>query len=193
MPSVVISRTARRHIAQAPDRLVSRKILILANLLRRSAALRYRRLLRLAGVEWGLVAHLGLGMPQTLNQIAYGMGLEKAQLSRAVSKLARRGLVSKQINPQNNREVLISLTREGWRNHDTIRSAGEAANDRLLVEFTDRTRDLLFGQLERLTSRARVLLQSEQAASRAKIDSKENGRRRQSKQNVPKRVEMDVR
>jgi len=167
MPSAVISRAARRYIAQAPDRLVSRKILILANLLRRSAALRYRRLLRLAGVEWGLVAHLGLGMPQTLNQIAHGMGLEKAQLSRAVSKLARRGLVSKQINPQNNREVLISLTREGCRNHDAIRSAGEAANDRLLVEFTDRNRVFLVGQLERLTSRARVLLQSEQAASRA--------------------------
>jgi DNA-binding MarR family transcriptional regulator len=135
-------------------------------LLRRAAASRYRKLLGLTGVEWGLVAHLGLGAPQTLSQIASGMGLEKAQLSRTVSQLIRRGLVAKQTNPQNNREVLISLTREGWRNHLAIQVAGEAANKQLLVEFPRKDLIIFIGQLEYLTRRARELLQLEQAATR---------------------------
>jgi len=148
------------------DRLVSRKILILANLLRRAAAARYRRLLRLAGVEWGLLAHLGRTKPQTLNQIASGMGLEKAQLSRTVSTLVRRGLVSKKINPQNNREVLISLTGEGRRQSRIIHRAGEAANDRLLADFSGKDLSVFVEQIERLTHRARALLQSEQRTLR---------------------------
>jgi DNA-binding MarR family transcriptional regulator len=151
--------------ASGRERLVSRRILILANLLRRAAALRYRRLLRLAGVEWGLIAHVGGGRPQTLSQIANGMGLEKAQLSRTVSTLVKRGLVSKKINPQNNREVSISLTPEGLRHHRIILAAGEATNDRLLAEFPDETRTVLVRQIEHLTRGARELLQSEQGAS----------------------------
>jgi DNA-binding MarR family transcriptional regulator len=147
------------------DRLLSRKILILANLLRRAAAARYRRLLRLAGVEWGLIAHLGQSKPQTLNQIAAGMGLEKAQLSRTVSTLVRRGLVSKKINPHNNREVLISLTREGRRQSGIIHRAGEAANDRLLADFSTKDLSAFVEQIEQLTKRARALLQSEQATA----------------------------
>lgn len=167
MPSGDISLAARNHgKARSRDPLVSRKILILGNLLRRAAAARYRRLLRLAGVEWGLVAHLGLGAPQTLNQTAWGMGLEKAQLSRTVSKLVRRGLVAKQTNPQNNREVLISLTREGWRHHLAIQAAGEAANNQLLAEFPRKDLVVFVDQLEYLTLRARNLLRTEQAVTR---------------------------
>lgn len=163
------SKPAGGSSLNSGDRLLSRKILILANLLRRAAAARYRRLLRLAGVEWGLIAHLGQGLgqgkPQTLNQIAAGMGLEKAQLSRTVSTLVRRGLVSKKINPRNNREVLISLTREGRRQSRTIHRAGEAANARLLADFSGKDLAVFVGHIERLTERARALLHSEQATA----------------------------
>jgi DNA-binding MarR family transcriptional regulator len=154
------------------DKLVSRRILVLANLLRRAASLRYRRLLRLAGVEWGLVAHVGLGKPQTLNQIAHGMGLEKAQLSRTVSSLVKRGLLSKKSNPRNRREVLIALTGEGRRQHRIIRAAGEAANDRLLAKLSEEARAAFVTRIEHLTAHARELLELEQAASRNPSDGK---------------------
>jgi DNA-binding MarR family transcriptional regulator len=144
------------------DRLVSARILILANLLRRAAALRYRRLLRLPGGEWGVITQIGFGKPQTLNQIANGMGLEKAQVSRTVSSLVRRHLVSKKTNPKNSREVLISLTREGKIQYQAIRAAGGTANDRLLIDLSDRNRSLLIQQIEKLTRRARELLKAEQ-------------------------------
>jgi DNA-binding MarR family transcriptional regulator len=149
-----------------PERLVSGRLLILANLLRRAAALRYRRLLRLPGGEWGVINHIGYGKPQTLNQIAHGMGLEKAQLSRTVSSLVRRHLVAKKTNPRNSREVLISLTRDGRVRYQTILAAGAAANDQLLKDLSARDRTLLVGQIERLTKRAREVLKAEQGLDR---------------------------
>jgi DNA-binding MarR family transcriptional regulator len=160
------ARAASAHgepVAADTERLVSGRILILANLLRRAAALRYRRLLRLPGGEWGVITQIGYGKPQTLNQIANGMGLEKAQLSRTVSSLVRRHLVSKKTNPQNSREVLISLTREGRVQYQTILAAGASANDRLLMDLSNQDRKLLVQQIEGLTRRARELLKAEQA------------------------------
>ncbi len=179
------SRRGGGSARDASDGFVSRKILVLANLLRRAAALRYRRLLDLAGVEWGLIAHVGWGTPQTLNQIAAGMGLEKAQLSRTVSTLVARRLVSKKVNPENNREVLISLTPKGWRHHRVIQAAGQAANQQLLAEVLDKDRCVLLGQIEHLTMRAQKLLVSEQAANRAcgrKVAHRRNSRQSRSSQ-----------
>jgi len=106
---------------------------------------------------------IGFGAPQTLNQVANGMGLEKAQLSRTVSTLVRRHLVSKKTNPKNSREVLIWLTRGGRIQYQTIRTAGGTANDQLLIGLSDRDRKLLIQKIERLTERARELLKVEQA------------------------------
>jgi DNA-binding MarR family transcriptional regulator len=157
---------AGNQTAGNAERLVSGRILILANLLRRAAALRYRRLLRLPGGEWGVITQIGYGKPQTLNQIAHGMGLEKAQLSRTVSSLVRRHLLSKKTNPKNSREVLISLTPQGRIQYQTILAAGASANDRLLQDLPKQDRQLLVEQIERLTRRARELLKAEQASDR---------------------------
>jgi DNA-binding MarR family transcriptional regulator len=151
------------HVAAATHGLPSARILILANLLRRAAALRYRRLLHLTGGQWGVITHIGNGKPQNLNQIANGMGLEKAQISRTVSGLVRRHLLSKKINPENSREVLISLTREGRVQYQTILAAGQSASDRLLMDLSDQDRQLLIRRIETLTNRARELLKAEQA------------------------------
>ena len=45
------------------DAFVARRILILSNVLRRAAALRYRRLLDISVGEWGAIAELGLRAP----------------------------------------------------------------------------------------------------------------------------------
>lgn len=164
-------RVRSGHAAGAADAthaLPSGKILILANLLRRAAALRYRRLLHLTGGQWGVVTHIGSGKPQTLNQIANGMGLEKAQISRTVSGLVRRRLLSKKINPQNSREVLISLTHEGRVQYQTILAASQSANNRLLIDLFDKDRELLIRRIETLTNRARELLRAEQVLGKPK-------------------------
>ena len=143
------------------DRLVSRRILILANVLRRAAGLRYRRLLELPAGEWGVIAELGHQAPRTLNDLANGIGLDKTQLSRTVSSLIARGMVVRRTNPRDNREVLISLTSAGKKNYAKIMEAGLAANDMLLADLSPIKQKKLVDQIERLTMRARALLRIE--------------------------------
>ena len=156
------SRTPPRTGGNASTRLVSRRILILANILRRAATLRYRRLLGLPGGEWAVVAELGVLAPRSLKDLSSALGLDKTQLSRTVSSLVDRGFVERKINPANNREVQISLTHDGTKTYRRLLAAGLAANDVLLAGFSDREISSLIGKIDELTTRARHTLRSEQ-------------------------------
>jgi DNA-binding MarR family transcriptional regulator len=149
-------------LEQAPF-VLSRRVMMLANLLRRAAALRYRRLLELKPGEWGIVAQLGERAPRSLIDLAEAMGLDKAQISRGVSSLVRQGLVTRKTNPQNSREVLIALTPRGRAANDVILEAGGLANEFLLADLPVRERRELAALLELFTRRAHQLLGEEQA------------------------------
>ena len=146
-----------------PDssRLVSQRILVLSNLLRRAAGLRYRRLLDLQAGEWGVVAELGHRSPCTLNDLSGRIGVDKTQLSRTVSRLIARGLVRRKPNPRDNREVRLSLTPQGQDCHAAIMRAGRNANLSLLADLSARERKQLVELIERVTVRARDLLRAE--------------------------------
>src|ERR1700682_6273971 len=79
-------------------------------LLKRGAFLRYKRLAGLSSVEFGLVASLE----------AEAVGMDKGQISRALAGLVSRKLVAKAVNPKDNRETLVCLTRAGLTAHDAI-------------------------------------------------------------------------
>ncbi|MCB1539282.1 MAG: MarR family transcriptional regulator [Rhodoblastus sp.] len=144
------------------DALVARRVLILSNVLRRAAALRYRRLLDISVGEWGALAELGLRAPCTLNELARGLALDKTRLSRTVSALERRGIVQRRVNPRDNRETLISLTRSGERAYARMIAAAQTTNDALLAPFSVDERAQLEALVDRLALRAREILAHEQ-------------------------------
>jgi DNA-binding MarR family transcriptional regulator len=147
---------------QAPF-VLSRRVMMLANLLRRAATLRYRRLLDLKPGEWGIVAQLGEHAPRSLIDLADAMGLDKAQISRGVSSLVRQGLVTRKTNPRNSREVLIALTPRGRAANKIILEVGGRANEALLADLSPRERRGLAALLDLFTRRAHKLLGEEQA------------------------------
>ncbi|MFO1136294.1 MAG: MarR family transcriptional regulator [Rhodoblastus sp.] len=144
------------------DAFVARRILILSNVLRRAAALRYRRLLDISVGEWGAIAELGLRAPCTLNELARGLALDKTRLSRTVSGLETRGFVQRRVNPRDNRETLISLTKAGERAYARMIGSAEGTNAALLAPFSEEERSALKTLVERLTDRAREILVKEQ-------------------------------
>jgi DNA-binding MarR family transcriptional regulator len=147
----------------APELILSRRVLTLANLLKRAATVRYRRLLDLRPGEWGIVAQLGERAPRNLVDLAASMGLDKAQISRGVSSLVKQGLVTRKTNPHNNREILLALTREGSAAYTVILKASAAANEVLLAGLAPKERRALGELLSRFTHRAQTLLTQEQA------------------------------
>lgn len=101
--------------------MLSSRLMVLANLLKRGAILRYKRLAGLSSVEFGLVASLGRRPPMSVARLAEAVGQDKGQISRALAELVSRKLIAKSANPKDSREVLVSLTATASRR--TMRSS----------------------------------------------------------------------
>jgi len=145
--------------------MMSSRLMVLANLLKRGAILRYKRLAGLSSVEFGLVASLGRQPPMSVVRLAEAVGMDKGQISRALAELVARRLVAKAVNPRDNRETLVSLTRAGLAAHDTIVAGAQERNRRLLDQLSPHELELLLGHIDRLTATAAEMLAAEKALS----------------------------
>src|SRR3984893_16827286 len=117
--------------------MTSSRLMVLANLLKRGAILRYKRLAGLSSVEFGLVASLGRRPPMSVITLAEAVGMDKGQISRALAELVARKLVSKAVNPRDNREGLVGLTPAGLAAHETIVAGALERNARLLAHLSE--------------------------------------------------------
>jgi DNA-binding MarR family transcriptional regulator len=145
--------------------MMSSRLIVLANLLKRGAILRYKRLAGLSSVEFGLVASLGRRPPMSVARLAEAVGQDKGQISRALAGLVSRKLVAKAVNPRDNRETLICLTKAGLAAHDAILAGALERNQRLLEQLTPREISVLLDHIDRLTRKAEAMLEVEKQLS----------------------------
>ena len=141
--------------------MISSRLIVLANLLKRGAILRYKRLAGLSSVEFGLVASLGRRPPMSVVKLAEAVGMDKGQISRALAGLVSRKLVSRAVNPRDNREVLVCLTRTGLIAHEAIVAGALERNQRLLEQLGKDDAAKLLGHIDRLTETAARMLEAE--------------------------------
>ena len=141
--------------------MMSSRLMVLANLIRRGAILRYKRLTGLSSVEFGLVASLGRRPPMSAARLAEAVGMDKGQISRALASLVSRKLVSRAANPRDSREVLVRLTRSGLAAHDAIVAGALERNERLLEGLSADELAMLRSYIDRLTERAASMLAAE--------------------------------
>lgn len=145
--------------------MLSSRLMVLANLLKRGAILRYKRLAGLSSVEFGLVASLGRRPPMSVATLADAVGMDKGQISRALAGLVSRKLVSKVANPRDSREVMVSLTRTGLAAHDAVVAGALERNERLVEQLDPRELAMLLAHVERLTRKAEQMLAVEKDLS----------------------------
>ena len=141
--------------------MMSSRLMVLANLLKRGAILRYKRLAGLSSVEFGLVASLGRRPPMSVIRLGEAVGMDKGQISRALAELVTRKLVAKEVNPRDNRETLVCLTKAGLAAHDTIVAGAQERNRRLLEQLNKDELKVLLDQIDRLTDTAAQMLADE--------------------------------
>jgi DNA-binding MarR family transcriptional regulator len=141
--------------------MLSSRLMVLANLLKRGAIIRYKRLVGLSSVEFGLVASLGRRPPMSVARLADAVGMDKGQISRALAGLVSRKLVARSGNPRDNREVLVCLTRAGLAAHDAIVAGAQERMERLLEGLSEREVTMLLDHIDRLTVKAEAMLASE--------------------------------
>src|SRR6201992_1170675 len=141
--------------------MMSSRLMVLPSLLKRAATLRYRRLAGCSSVEFGLVASLGRRPPMSVARLAEAGGMDKGQISRAVSELVSRKLVARAVNPRDNREVLVSLTKAGLVAHDAVVAGAQERNQRLLQRLSREELANLLTQIDELTETAAQMLADE--------------------------------
>lgn len=117
------------------DGMVSMRMVVLFNLLRRSTILSQRRMFSLSEIEWRIMTKMGGDKPLSLNDLADALVQDRGQLSRAVKSMVERKLLHRNRKP-GGPEIEITLAPEGrkvWAG--MVERAKE--RDRILTEGLD--------------------------------------------------------
>ena len=145
--------------------LLSYRLHTVANLLSRGAELRYRREFGVSLWEWRSIALLGgTAGPLSLNELSRAAGIDKSQMSRVVSGLAKRGIVLREADSADGRGVQLALSKAGRKLYaGLIRAAGhrDAAFKGCLSESEKKVFDRA---LAKLAGQAREFIQREKSA-----------------------------
>jgi DNA-binding MarR family transcriptional regulator len=144
--------------------LLSYRVHMVANLLSRGAELRYRREFGVSLWEWRTIALLGAAEePLSLGHLARAAGIDKSQMSRVVSGLARRRIVRREADPGDGRGVRLTLSAPGRRIYQgLIRAAGQ--RDEAFRNCLTRNERQAFDRvLTKLAGQARELIEEEKA------------------------------
>jgi DNA-binding MarR family transcriptional regulator len=142
--------------------LLSYRLHVVANLLSRGAAMRYKREFGMSLAEWRAIALLGEQAQLSLNELAKLAGLDKSQMSRVVSGLTGRGLVSRGQDENDGRGVQLSLSNAGARVYEGLIRAAAERNAAFLDCLTKAERDALESALAKLGAQARDFIEQEQ-------------------------------
>ncbi|WP_223838951.1 MarR family winged helix-turn-helix transcriptional regulator [Saccharopolyspora pogona] len=132
--------------------LLSYRLSRASSALSRSAALRFRREFDVSLGEWRAIALIGADPTLTLNRLARRASLDKAQISRVVSKLTERGLINRTAG--SGRTSQLALTEAGT---ETYRGLIAAANERdaeFLNILSPEERNVLLSAIDKLADMA---------------------------------------
>ena len=71
--------------------------------------------------EWRVLAFIGTSGPASASEIGTAGEIDRAEISRAVSKLVKAGHVERKPSPDNRRRLIISLTSAGQTSFERVR------------------------------------------------------------------------
>lgn len=140
-------------------RLVSSRVIHLATLLRRTASLAYKREFDLASSEWRILVLTGEFAPLSHGELTELASLDKGQLSRGVTALVDRGLLSR---TRNRRQAQIELSAEGRALFERIMVLAEERNRQLVRGIPEADVDAFFRTVEQMMRTAKDLFRAEQ-------------------------------
>ncbi|WP_410657322.1 MarR family winged helix-turn-helix transcriptional regulator [Amycolatopsis sp. lyj-112] len=141
--------------------LLSYRLSRTSSAMSRSAALRYRREFDVSLGEWRAIALIAADPTLTLNRLARRAGLDKAQMSRVVSRLTERGLVDRTAG--SGRTSQLALTGEGTRVYRGLIAAANERDAEFLAALTPEEAATLSGALDKLADLALAVEERERA------------------------------
>ncbi len=141
--------------------LLSYRLSRTSSAMSRSAALRYRREFDVSLGEWRAISLIAADPTLTLNRLARRAGLDKAQMSRVVSRLTERGLVDRTAG--SGRTSQLALTAEGTRVYRGLITAANERDAEFLAALTPEEAATLSDALDKLADLALAVEERERA------------------------------
>jgi DNA-binding MarR family transcriptional regulator len=149
----------RRRREHAPHidaliRLVSVRIVRLAELILRIGTLTFKDRFGVKPTDLRILVMLGAYQPISLNEVSRRTHIDKAWISRSLRGLLRRKLITKTAHPSDSRASLLSLTRKGEALLREIAPVAQEYQRQLLqgqrIRDVERVLDLLSARAEEM-------------------------------------------
>jgi len=132
-----------------PDHLPYR-LLLLAQLIDRQTARQLHRQFDITLAEWRVLAFICAAGPATASTVGHSGGIDRAEISRAVTKLEAKELITRKTDPDNRRRLIISPTSSGDALFDQIRDDRRAFFRNVLADIGIGERAVIESAIERM-------------------------------------------
>jgi DNA-binding MarR family transcriptional regulator len=129
------------------------RILLLSKMIDRVTAQHVRDTARLTLAEWRVLTHVEMMGKCSAAEVASVAYSDRAEVSRAVGSLEKRGFVQREANPRNRKSSLVSLTEAGKAVHKAIRGERGKFYEQWLTDLSNVERAALNESLEKVTRR----------------------------------------
>ena len=132
------------------ERYVPALITFIANKLSRTATVLYQKRFDVNVTEWRILVLLAIEPGISAARICHVIGFDKGPVSRTLSIMRERGLVTIKTDPKDGRTHSISLTPKGREIHDQIIGVALERERRLLSCLQHDEREMLIRLLARV-------------------------------------------
>lgn len=132
------------------DRYVPAFVTFIANKLSNSATIHYQKHFGVNVTEWRIMSLLAIEPGIPASRICQVIGFDKGPVSRTLSMLESRGLVTIGTDRRDARTHSIKLTAKGRKTHDAVIVAALEREQRLLSCLADSEREVLIDLLRRI-------------------------------------------
>lgn len=133
------------------------RLAVLSNTVSTTVARAYDKRFNVSIPEWRVIAILGRFPGLSAVEVAERTMLDKVAVSRAVTKLIKKGRVDRVFADADKRRSILNLTEEGHRLHDEIATLALDFERDLVEGLSSEELGQLNNLMERLLARARLI------------------------------------
>jgi DNA-binding MarR family transcriptional regulator len=133
------------------------RLAVLSNTVSTTVARAYDKRFNVSIPEWRVIAILGRFPGLSAVEVAERTMMDKVAVSRAVTKLIKKGRVDRQFADADKRRSILNLSEEGRKLHDEIAELALGFERDLLQGLSADELEQLNGIMERLLARARLI------------------------------------
>ena len=113
-----------------------------------------KKIAGLSLVQWRLITSIHALGTTTSNQICRTTAMDKGLVSRKLKDLVADGFIDAQVNQNDNRQQMLSLTEKGERIHEAVQPIMRRRREYLMEQLTPDESQILFAALAKIDASA---------------------------------------